>query len=1150
MVASGKLRLSLSDIRVHSKTGHPILNDEARLFVELRNTDSVEVVSRTPAVLRKPTGDEGAWLWAEDLKVEGTFSLIEIMVVLEQERSPQDLASIDVSLFELQGFPVNHHLVRALYEVEEDGPPSLMLSATCNVVVLKILGDPNLLSSLTDSEKGLRYTSYMPGLQADYRDLDVYKSIADIVTEEEIASMLCDFTDIMNLPDDDPHKAQKLQTIGLLFHVHYRLHGDVMDILEAVTAQENAVRLLPDDHPDRPAWLMTLGKSLHALFQRKCSEDYVLEGISVFREAVKLTPNDDPMKQERLGMLASALYIHYSCFSELAHLQEGLEIMDDLTTMGNPDHPNHSDWLSTEAGMHLSLFHHLGNMSDLDNSIGCYEVALLNLPENHPDRPQHMSRAGSALQARYERLKREPDIKRAIGLLEQAAEMTEKSDLKAARLIALAQALYTSYGVKKDPRDIQKGAMAARTAAEIVNKEHPSKPHMLIVLAMLLRHKFTVSKDVANLNEAITILKHEVHMTPSDHPDFKLATMELGHALLSRFDHQGAVADVDRAVEEFKNGLHVTAKNDPQMPAVLNDLGNALLTHFSATHDVDDIKAAIEQYMHATTSELGAPAIRLYSAMQWANNLHEYQFSSPLIAYQYAVELLSQVAWLGLPMTDRYAQIMHYSDLICNAAAIAIEAKRYETALEWLEQGRSIVWGQILQLRSAVSELSLREPELAQSFIEVSKELEILSNPHLHIPQEHALSVEVTEQRHRSLASTWERLVKQIQLLDGFEHFLKPKTASQLMKAAVHGPVVVINISQYRSDALIIMPQSSELQHVVLPLFSIEKARHLQTQLHDYLVDAGINVRKQRAAKLTRTSQVENIGFPEILSSLWTCVVLPIMQKMSLKTQQSNWNSHTLPHIFWCLTGPLTFLPLHAAGLYETGESGAKLMDIAISSYIPTLTVLLDRVHRQAPISPKLLGICQTCTPGQAPLLAAEGEMSAIVQLISHHDPKAITVLKDNAATVEHTLQSIVKCNWVHLACHGIQDMTEPTSSAILLWDGRLTLAEIIKLSLQDAELAFLSACETATGDNKLSEEAIHLAAGMLLAGYKGVIATMWSIQDEDGPVVASKVYNHLLDGKIPNAMRAAEALHDAVLELQQKGTSFERWVPFIHMGV
>ncbi|KAF8597919.1 hypothetical protein BDV93DRAFT_512982 [Ceratobasidium sp. AG-I] len=37
--------------------------------------------------------------------------------------------------------------------------------------------------------------------------------------------------------------------------------------------------------------------------------------------------------------------------------------------------------------------------------------------------------------------------------------------------------------------------------------------------------------------------------------------------------------------------------------------------------------------------------------------------------------------------------------------------------------------------------------------------------------------------------------------------------------------------------------------------------------------------------------------------------------------------------------------------------------------------------------------------------------------------------------------------------------------------------------------------------------ECVHLAAGMLIAGYPSVIATMWSISDDDAPSVADKVY-------------------------------------------
>jgi CHAT domain-containing protein len=75
----------------------------------------------------------------------------------------------------------------------------------------------------------------------------------------------------------------------------------------------------------------------------------------------------------------------------------------------------------------------------------------------------------------------------------------------------------------------------------------------------------------------------------------------------------------------------------------------------------------------------------------------------------------------------------------------------------------------------------------------------------------------------------------------------------------------------------------------------------------------------------------------------------------------------------------------------------------------------------------------------------------------------------------------------------------------------------------------------------------------MQLAGYKGVIATMWTIMDNDAPQVASSVYEHLLDVSPPDPTRAAEALHLAVRKLREEGNgyrSFFHWVPFIHIGV
>ncbi|KAJ7226876.1 hypothetical protein GGX14DRAFT_348119 [Mycena pura] len=94
----------------------------------------------------------------------------------------------------------------------------------------------------------------------------------------------------------------------------------------------------------------------------------------------------------------------------------------------------------------------------------------------------------------------------------------------------------------------------------------------------------------------------------------------------------------------------------------------------------------------------------------------------------------------------------------------------------------------------------------------------------------------------------------------------------------------------------------------------------------------------------------------------------------------------------------------------------------------------------------------------------------------------------------------------------------------------------------------------TAKGDEKVPDEAIHLAATMLFTGFRGVVGTMWSMHDEDGPEVVDVFYKHIFKTSCrshPDSTKAAEALHLAVKKLRtEKKVSFQRWVPFIHLGL
>jgi hypothetical protein len=82
------------------------------------------------------------------------------------------------------------------------------------------------------------------------------------------------------------------------------------------------------------------------------------------------------------------------------------------------------------------------------------------------------------------------------------------------------------------------------------------------------------------------------------------------------------------------------------------------------------------------------------------------------------------LAWFGLPLTERHRVLVEAAHVAREAAAAALDAGRPEMAVEWLEQGRSIVWSQFLQLRTPVDELCAKHHALADQFQKILRDLE------------------------------------------------------------------------------------------------------------------------------------------------------------------------------------------------------------------------------------------------------------------------------------------------------------------------------------------------------------------------------------------------------------------------------------------
>jgi CHAT domain-containing protein len=94
--------------------------------------------------------------------------------------------------------------------------------------------------------------------------------------------------------------------------------------------------------------------------------------------------------------------------------------------------------------------------------------------------------------------------------------------------------------------------------------------------------------------------------------------------------------------------------------------------------------------------------------------------------------------------------------------------------------------------------------------------------------------------------------------------------------------------------------------------------------------------------------------------------------------------------------------------------------------------------------------------------------------------------------SVHEVVEALGNVNILHLACHAHQDQHNPLSSGFDICHERLTLGKLMQVDMPHAQLAYLSACESAAMDETRPDEGVNLADTMLFVGFKSVIATMW----------------------------------------------------------
>ncbi|TFK23358.1 hypothetical protein FA15DRAFT_705524 [Coprinopsis marcescibilis] len=626
----------------------------------------------------------------------------------------------------------------------------------------------------------------------------------------------------------------------------------------------------------------------------------------------------------------------------------------------------------------------------------------------------------------------------------------------------------------------------------------------------------------------------------------------------------------------------------PRVGGLLDRLDEAASTVLSKTQSENDLQEALVCFKCAGICTVGSPSVRFEAAKCWAALSHSHHPASPetLVAFETAVRLVPVIAGLEQTVQNRYSTLHSISIFTLSAAAAACSLGRPDKAIEWLEQGRCLVWSQLNHLRTPLDDLRIHNSGLAQRVLDILRALEIASSrtsrSTMGPPTSTSEGVSAEEEAlsHVQLAAEWDSVLTTIRTtVPGFENFLMPPPCSSLLQNLPDtGPIIIINVHKHSCDALALMAGLEEPFHIPLPSFSSRKAGTLRTDLTGLLRSCGIRVREDvqgseigqhRKPQQSRTGP-HGETLASILATLWIDVVKPILEALGFSHRKSGnegrshctaplSSSSELPRIWWCATGALAFLPLHAAGIYDNGDSDT-IFDYAVSSYTPTVTPLTSRVtnvRTSLDDTSGLFMVSQPDTPGLSCIPATTEEVRVLqAQLASCGIRKLM--LEGSAATIEAGLREMENYNNIHFACHAIQDKDDPLHSGFHFHDGRVSLSTIVKKNLGNANLAFLSACQTSAGEEKLSEEAVHLAAGMLAAGYRGVVGTMWSISDKQAPEIARDFYEYLLAGGGAgiDASRASHALYHAIQNLRRRSAhsnseySLLTWVPYVHFGV
>jgi CHAT domain-containing protein len=749
----------------------------------------------------------------------------------------------------------------------------------------------------------------------------------------------------------------------------------------------------------------------------------------------------------------------------------------------------------------------------LDRAVELVTGALARLPTPDTDRRNALEVRLICLTERYQHLDDDADLDAALVCVRELAAMTGPARRdRAVTLVSEATLLGMRARRSQSLADVDQALAASEAALEVAATLALTRHQVLGRHGELLGIRFLLSGERADLSAAIGFVRRAVAAAadaPLDRGEYRVRLTSLLTVDAELEGHGGRLAE---AVRVGRAAVAAGPVGHPRRARAMLALADVYAARYLHTDDPADLHAAAGLRRVASGTLSASDRDRLRATRLWLGTaLQLRDMPSAARAAATGVAMLPVVASRGLHRAGQERRLAQATGIPGVAAALAVDQGRPERAVELIEHGRTVLWAQAAQLRDDLSPLAAVDPALAGELDRARREL---------------AGESVDPARRRAAAQTFDGLLARARALPGFGHFLDTPPFRTLRAAARGGSVVIVNVSVGRSDAPVVRPDAV---HVVpLPWLSPAAAQQRAAAWLGAVTDDP----QWTDLRLTLES---------LLRWLWDVVAAPVLSTLDTL------DGRVRHRVWWCPTGPLALLPLHAAGRYGSSRGWSRrptVPDRTTSSYTTGLSALLRARRPAGPGDPTLLAVGMPETAGRPPLPAVTAELTRIADALPG------TVLSGRSASPAAVLSRLDSHRWLHLACHATQQVDRPGDSAVHLYGGDLSALRLAGRHLPDADLAYLSACRTATGTQALADEAIHLAAALQLAGYRHVIGTLWGVSDQHAAAVAGEVYDLLTGHRPADAGRAAHALARATASLRERHPDRpELWAPFVHFG-